>query len=276
MKRLIDLFFRHRFTLLFLILQTLSLGILYSSAHYQRSKWTGWTSEVENTLFGWRSDLKSYFSLKEWNEQLRQENAVLRSLMKDSHFELYSRDSTDVDTLRNRQYLYRQAQVINNSIALENNTLTLDKGRVHGVLPGMGVLSEKGIVGVVLSCSAHYSTVLSLLHSRFSTSGRVRNSSYFGRVFWPGSDHRRARIEDVPVESKLDKGDLIYSSSHSSVFPPDQLIGTVALIERTAATDFLSGELELSVDFADLNSVYVVQDLMRAERDSLESLNPAF
>ena len=276
MKRLIDLLFRHRFTLLFLFLQALALGTLYSSAHYQRSKWTGWTSEVENSLFSWRSDLRSYFSLKQQNEQLRQENAALRSLMKESHFELFSRDSLQIDTLHNRQFQYRAARVINNSISMENNTLTLDKGRVHGILPGMGVISDKGIVGVVLSCSAYYSTVLSLLHSRFSTSGHIHSTGYFGRVFWPGGDHRRARIEDVPIESKLSKGDLIYSSAHSSVFPPDQSIGRIFIVERSEATDFLSGELQLSVDFADLNSVYVVQNLLRPERDSLESLKPAF
>ena len=68
----------------------------------------------------------------------------------------------------NNNFIYKSTKIINNSINKRNNYLTINKGTAQGVRDGMGVITQKGVVGIVQSSSKNYSIVISLLHSKTS------------------------------------------------------------------------------------------------------------
>ena len=93
------------------------------------------------------------------------ENAKLKSLI--SHKNKSNLKSLD-------PYQHISATIINNSVAKSNNYLTLDKGRLDGIKKGMGVVSNRGVIGIIKETSKHFSTVLSILHSQSKISVSIK------------------------------------------------------------------------------------------------------
>ena len=68
----------------------------------------------------------------------------------------------------------------------------------------------------------------------------------------------------------LQKGDTIVTTSHSSRFPPDIMIGTVESFELNNAT-YYDVRVKIHTDMAALNNVLVVKYLDAEERETLEN-----
>lgn len=270
MRRLLDFLVRHRMLLLFLLLQAVSLLLTIRQRPFQRAQYLGMSAELSGFLYEQRTHVSEFFSLREQNRQLSEENARLQSLLKAHYFELYSTKEEKLDTLLMRKYVFTSAQVINSSFTRRDNLITLNKGSVHGLEAGMGVISAHGVIGAIKACSRHYATVIPLLHSRFSTSGTIGNTHYFGTVRWDARDYRFAQLEDIPLQAPVAKGDTIFSTAISGIFPPHIAIGVVESVEAGGDDLFKQAQLRLSVDFSRLNQVQVVEHLLLAERDSLE------
>src|SRR5690606_12875335 len=114
------------------------------------------------------------FSLKSVNQDLSTENALLRSQLEIEKNKSRQFIPTAADSVRINQMKFYPAKVINNSTSRFANYLTLNKGILDGVKPGMGVISNMGIVGRVKNCSDHFSTVISLLHEKFNVSAKIK------------------------------------------------------------------------------------------------------
>lgn len=276
MRRLLAFLFRYRLTIIFLLVESACLGWMFYAKSYPRSVVFRNTQNVTAVLQSWRSSVGDFFSLQEQNRKLNEENARLRSALRSSYFELFSAEADQQwDTLMRKRYSYFPAKVINHSFTRRNNYLSLDKGRVHGIKEGMGVISEDGLVGVVKSCSKHFSTVVPLLHSRFRTSGQLQKSAHFGTVRWPGRHYRNAMLEDIPRQASLSLGDTVYSTSYSGVFPAGIPIGRVMDFSDESEDLFKNAELRLSVDFSALRHVQVVASHLWPELDSLQTATEA-
>ena len=135
-------------------------------------------------IYGGVNNFKQYFQLSEISDSLALENARLRKLLYNTEVdELAKRDSlfNQDSTL---QYSYITAKVINNSINLNNNKITLDKGSNSGISQRMGVIDANGIVGIVKEVNKNFSVVLSVLHRNIRVSAAVKNKGYFGSMEW--------------------------------------------------------------------------------------------
>ena len=175
-----------------------------------------------------------------------------------------------VDTVHKQQYTFVTAKVINNSVNRRNNYLTLNKGGLQGIKPEMGVVCAEGIVGIIKDTSGHFSSVLSLLHKDARISAKVKKSGYIGSLVWDGYDFRHATLKDIALHVKLTRGDSIVTSSFSSIFPEGIMIGTVEDIETKEGDKFYSITVKLSTDFSNLSSVYIVENMLKGEQQSLE------
>ena len=69
-------------------------------------------------------------------------------------------------------YSFVMADVVNNSVTYLSNYITVNKGRKDGVEPDMGVVSERGVVGIVSTVSDHFSVVIPLLNPKFKLAAR--------------------------------------------------------------------------------------------------------
>lgn len=253
-------------------MQGVCVFLLVRNSKYQRAAILGASNEFAGNIYEGYSRVTDYLTLGEENRVLAEENARLRRMDSTAFYDLgYSLVAVN-DSNSQQQYQYISARVINNSINRINNYLTIDKGSIHGILPEMAVLGPNGVVGIVKDVSEHYSTVISVLHSSTKVSSKIKKNDYFGSTMWDGKDPETAKLLDIPSHAQLEVGDSIVTSTYSGIFPRDILIGTVSELGNSGES-FRDIRIQLSTNFRNISYVYVVRDLFKAERDTLEATN---
>ena len=134
MRSLLDFIVRHSYVFLFILLETLSLVLLFGFNDRQNEAFMTSANVMSGTLLEWRTDVEHYFGLRKENAGLMEENARLRSLL----YEL-----TDSQYVETERRLSSEgvivARVIDNSVRKDDNYITIDKGKRDGIAPGMGV-----------------------------------------------------------------------------------------------------------------------------------------
>lgn len=282
MRNLLEFLSKYYHWLLFLVLEVVSIVLLFQYNSYQGSVWFSTSNALVGKVYEVDAAIESFFSLTKVNENLTRRNFYLERQVNQLR-RLYAditRDTTVVERAE-LEFLSRYelipAKVVSNSIDRTDNLMTIDRGRKDGVEVDMGVACGNGVVGVVYLVSDHYSVVMPVLnyHSRISCS--IRHRGYFGYLKWSGGDASIAYVEDVPRHAKFKRGDWVETSGYSSIFPPGVLVGKI--VEVYNSRDGLSYKLkvQLTTDFGNVRDVCVISDkgiaertrLMEAARDSM-------
>lgn len=273
MRKLILFLVRYFTVILFLLLQGLAFFLIYRSQPYQHSTLYGLHAAWSGRIFETQDNISNYFKLGRINQNLADENAALRTANKAAYFSLYSQKDTVKDTVYRQQYAYVEAQVVGSSHTKLNNYITINRGKVHGIAPDMGVLSSHGVIGVVKDVSAHYATVIPIIHSKSLLSVDFKKNAFFGTLSWDGKNYRTAQLSDIPREAQFTIGDTIVSSPRSLAFPPGIFVGTVEAFEQNPEDLSYVVSVRLAQNFAALDYVYVINNMMRLERQQLEAQN---
>ncbi|MFA8433993.1 MAG: rod shape-determining protein MreC [Marinifilaceae bacterium] len=271
MKNLISFIVRFHFTILFIFLEVICVALLVRNNNYQKAKFLNSSNALSGGIYNSVSSIGDYLSLARVNEELAKENARLHNLLEESYKLSVDSSFRFVDTLYQQQYVYRWARVINNSVNKQLNYVTINKGSLQGITPEMAVVTDKGIVGMVLSVSQNYSTVISLLNHRLNISAKIRKNNYYGPLSWDGKDYRKVKLSHIPSHVVVSRGDTIVTSGYSSIFPEGKVIGTVSEVKSTTGGNFHDISVDLSIDFRQLSYVQVVGDLLKEERLELEN-----
>lgn len=272
MYRLLQLLHSYRAFLLLLFIEIVCIWLLVGNNPYHSAAYFRTSNAIVGNIYQAKEDISQYFRLPEVNEELAYDNARLREVLAQTQVPIVV-NSTE-DSLKNvksiRDYNYLPAKVINNSTRLAHNYLTIDKGRVNGVEPGMGVVSFNGIVGKVMSVSKNFATVSSLLNTDVYVSAYLKRNNTFGSIHWDGREILSTKLLFVPRHINLEKGDTIVTSGYNSVFPENILIG---FIEDFGPEDdsWYDIDIALSNDFSKLAYVYVVKNPLKEERLELET-----
>ena len=222
-------------------------------------------------IYNTRANISQFFSLPFVNEELAKDNARLREELSRSSVPIIvssKKDSLEL-TKPEAGYGFLYAKVINNSTQFNHNFITINKGKMHGVEPGMGVVSSEGVVGKVMSVSKNFSTVSSVLNTDVFVSALINRNKTFGSVKWDGRDALTSKLLFVPRHIDLIVGDTIVTSGYNAVFPEKIKIG---YINEFAPQDdsFYDIDITLANDFSRLAYVYIVKNPIREERQELE------
>ena len=275
MRTLLEILGKYYHWLIFVLLEVVSLVLLFQFNHYQNSVWLTTANTVVGRINDWEQQALRYMTLGEVNEALTQRNLLLeqnnRALAQ--HINELSHDSTRSERLqadRLEGIKLIPARITTNSVMRRDNLMTINVGEADGVLPEMGVVSGTGIVGIVFMTSPHYSIVLPLLNSRSNISCRLRGTKYFGSLKWDGAHPLYAILDDIPRHARFKIGDIVETSGFSSVFPAGLFVGKVKTIENS--DDGLSYKLQvhLGTDFSRLQDVCIVQQRFQSEIHTLE------
>jgi rod shape-determining protein MreC len=273
MRNLFLLLWRNNFTLLFVLLQFLSLFLIVKNNRFQQVSVFNSTNKVVGSIMEVVSYVTEYMHLRENNENLARENAMLKSMLPDAFYENRIVSNLITDSARLQTYSYINARVINNSVNKRNNFITLDKGRIHGIKSEMGVISSNGVVGIVKDVSEHFCTVMSVLHKNVKISTRFKNNNYFGSVSWNGKDNSIAQFTEISKHVKFSIGDTVVTTKYSSIFPENVMIGTIKEASVDQGGNFHVIEILLSTDFENLSHVYIVNNVLKEEQILLEDKN---
>lgn len=254
----------------FLLLLVLSFFILISNNLYQRSAFINSSNAVTGELFSSVSDVRSYFQLKKENEALLEENARLKSLMRDAYYVDTVTAIQINDSIYKQRYAYIDAQVINNSVDKKYNYITLNRGAIHGVKKNQGVICKDGVVGVVVKVSDRFCTVMSVLNRKTSIPPKIDTLMYFGSVKWDGDAFDVAQLTDINQFAPIKEGQKVFTSGYSEHYPEGVLIGEIAEVSLKDANNFYDIQVKLSTNFTSLRSVYIIQNLFKEQILELE------
>ena len=257
---------------LLVIFFTISLILLINNNSYQRASVWNSSNQVVGTAYERVNEFSSYLVLGKTNDSLAAENARLRNLLKSSYYNDSVKQITVKDSVLKQQYTYTVARVINNSVHQKNNYLTINRGSKHGIKKGMGVIASSGVVGIILNVSENFSTVRSLLHTETKISASVDGN--IGSLVWGEGnyDSRFALLKDIQSHLTIKKGARV-TTSEFSLFPPGTNIGSVSESDTRDGNSALNIKVKLDTDFAKLQYVYVIINLLSEEQLNLEAQN---
>ena len=282
MNNLLAFLARHSHWLLFVVLEAVSLTLLFQFNSYQGSVWFTSANAVTGKLYEVNASVESFISMGTINEQLTSRHVYLERQVKQLS-DLLERASGDSLLLRSEQarlldqYRLIPAKVVGNSINKKDNLITIDKGSLDGIRPDMGVVGGEGIVGVVYLVSPHYSIVIPVLNSHSNISVMIAERGYFGVLRWEGGDSHTAYVDDIPRHARFNGGDNIVTSGYSALFPPGIHVGKVYRTYNSPDGTSYRLRITLATDFGNLRDVCVINDaklkervtLMRAAQDSI-------
>ena len=250
-------------------MESFSFYLLFQNNHFHRSKFAGFTRNIEGSYRKKATNIKDYLALRKINQHLTQENEILRNQIESVIFAGGVIDTTMTSSKIDNKYI--SARIVNNSTNKQHNFITLDKGRIDSIKPEMGVISTDGLVGIVKGVSEHYSTVMSILNKDTRISAKIKKNDYYGSLEWTGSNYRQALLKEIPHHVDIVKGDTIVTSGFSSIFPEGILIGFVEDYELVGG-NFFQIRINLSTNFKNLTHVYVFDNQTKDEQKKLEEL----
>jgi rod shape-determining protein MreC len=268
MQRILLFLFKIRAFLLFVLLEVIAIWMIASNNSQQGAAFFNSSNQFIGSILDTQNDVVEYFSLSSVNKSLVDKNAELLTELEklrqpaDSVF-------IELDSVLSSTFQFKGAKVINNSLRLTQNHLTINKGSNHGIKQGMGVFNEEGVVGRVKSVSKNYASIISLLHTELLISSKIKSNDVFGSTKWDGKNPRMAKLMYVPRHVVVEVGDEIVTSGYNAIFPEGIPIGIVVEIRPGPETNYLDITIELATDFSKISYVYLVENFQQQELDSL-------
>ena len=278
MIRIFNIFFKFKAYFLLIILIIVSSFLIFQNNNIQikqiRSNTIlaiGYLQENFSDFFNmiW---IPHILSIAEENNVLRKQNVILSeelSRLREASLENI-RLKKLLEFKQSSKYNLVTAKVVGKSINLIRNYLTLNVGSDDGVNINMPVISEKGLVGKVISVSDKYCIVEILKSKNFKASVIIERSRVPGILNWNGGEN--LIISEVAKNLDIRVGDIVKTSEYSSIFPDNIEVGTVVAVSYDTGNLFQKVEVKSYVDFSTIEETFVLLYKPDSSRVILEKL----
>ncbi|MBA4738718.1 MAG: rod shape-determining protein MreC [Flavobacteriaceae bacterium] len=255
MQRIIYFLIRNKNFILFLTLLSISISLNFSYNEYNKSKFINSSNFIFSSLYDTKFTVSKYLNLELQNQLLLEENKNLKRILFNSETPTKSFDS-----INSIGFEVMTASVIKNSYSKANNFITINKGAKHGIGIDNGVISSKGVVGIIDKTTTNYSRLISILNTNFLLNAKFKNSNYFGVLSWNGKDINKVQLKDVPKQAKIKIGDTIVTGGNSLIFPKGILIGYIQSFKLDNSENYLELEVNLSTDMTNIENLYIINN----------------
>lgn len=270
MQQIINFLLRNKNFLLFLFLLLLAISFTIQSHSYHRSKVISSTNFISGGLYKWQASLGAYFDLKTTNERLLIENERLRNQLTIATIDTAKSKYIDTSTY-DIPYSYYRANVIRNDYQKIDNYILIDKGTNDSIKIDMGVITDKGIVGIVEGTSANYARVISILNSSSRINAGLKNSDQYGSLLWDGKDPNIVQLATIPRQAIIKKGDTIITHGRSTIFPKGIGIGVISNYTMNQNNSYYLIDVTLFNDMTDIGYVYAIENHNAEEIKTLQT-----
>ena len=163
-----------------------------------------------------------------------------------------------------------EAKVVNNTISLPTNYLTIHRGYRQGVRSNMGVTGPQGIVGSVINVSENFAIVMSVLHPQFRVVAKLKKGGETGTIYWDGISPAFISMRGIPRSANVVVGDTVVTSQITSLFPAGLLVGTISEIVPDNTSNFFNLKLRTATNFSNIEYAYVLDNVQYDEQKRLE------
>ena len=257
--------------ILFLLLEGISFYLIITYNDAQAKIYHNTINVISGSIANQASYIRGYFSLNEQNSILLKENAKLKSKL----FNLAEKQGSkpedlDLKFTQNQIFNLISARVVNNSISLRNNFLSLNKGRKAGITENQGVIGENGVIGITKAVNDNYTTVMSIFNSQTKISARIKDKGYFGSLVWNNNgDVRYMTLNDIPKHVPIKLGDKVETSGYSNLFPSGINVGKIVGKRIPPGSSTYELKVKLYQDMTKIKFAYVVINYETPALDSL-------
>lgn len=208
-------------------------------------------NSVDNDIVAENEELKAEI------EELKLDNSRLSSLEKDN------KELSELLGTKQKfsQYNTVAARKIGQDFNNWNNVFIIDKGSNDGIAEDMIVISQGGLVGKIISTTPSTSNVATILDESSSVSvvsTRTNDIAFVnGDLNLIGTN--TCRLDYLDSSTPIFLNDELFTSSISSLYPPDISVGYVSEIV-TDDNNEKTATVTTTVDFDNLNTVLVIQE----------------
>lgn len=258
---------------IFILMEVAALSMLKHNGEMQNL----WISRASHSfmakVWGGSDNIAHYLSLGKENERLAQENAVLNRRLQyylDRDADRYSQALTD-EIESTSDFAFSPATILKMSRNKQHNYFIINRGSEDGIRPQSGIVTNKGVVGIIDAVDKHYSYGLSFMNPGVSVSARIGKEGAVGPLFWDGVSMNKGVLREIPLQHKIHEGDTVSTSGYSAIFPPDIPLGVTGK-SRIVNGAVYEIEVRLFENFSALRYVTVVENIGRDEIISLENL----
>lgn len=273
MQQILSFFFKNKNTLLFLLLELIAIVFTIQSHSFHKSKFVNSANFITGGIYNKINNVKEFVLLKKENIRLAEENVELKTLLELQGISDSTSSATVIDTVNfHQKYSYIAAKIINNEYRNSNNYLTLNKGTSNGVKSDLGVVNNKGIIGITKSVSNRYVTVLSVLNVNYQINVKLVKSHHFGSLSWDSKDYRTVQLLYLPIQAAIKIGDTLITGGKSTIFPEGIPVGTIKSF-NTNNNNYENISVTLFNDMSALSYVEIIDNLDKKEIKNLEEIS---
>jgi rod shape-determining protein MreC len=156
----------------------------------------------------------------------------------------------------NPQYDYVAATVIGREISPFLQYIIIDKGSDHGILHGMPVVTQQGLVGKVDAVIAAASRIKLITDSTSVVNVRLQTAKTEAQL--RGSLTGDVSLDMIPLDVIVEPGDVVLTSGLGGNYPPNVFVGQILSVQKRNNALFQTASVQPIVDFNTLNAVLVI------------------
>jgi rod shape-determining protein MreC len=208
--------------------------------------------------------------LRQENLKLQTENSQLKGQVIELQKQLSETNilSALVDFARaNPTNRYQAAAVIGYDPSPFLRYVIINRGSDDGLLRGMPVVTQQGLVGRVAAVNAAAARVQLITDSSSRVNVRLQPTNTQAVLL--GSLTGEVTLDMIPQEVDLQTGNLIVTSGLGGGFPADILVGQVTGVRSREQDLFQRATVQTAVDFTQLEIVLVIVNFKQVEFQTL-------
>lgn len=226
---------------------------------------------INNTgswIFDTANDFKTLSKVLEENEKLKEQNAELTNQLMIAKIEQYELENLrELFNLSEKYPTYEK--VAANVIAKDSGnwfaSFTINRGEKDGLEPGMNVIADGGLVGIITDVGPNYAKVRSIIDDANNVSAMVPstgdNFNVSGNLKTMNESMVITFSELRDAENLVKVGDPVLTSYVSDQYHQGILIGYISSIENGPNNLTKIGTITPVADFERLEDVLVIKKI---------------
>ncbi|MBI4948281.1 rod shape-determining protein MreC [Candidatus Berkelbacteria bacterium] len=148
------------------------------------------------------------------------------------------------------------AKIVNFSPSGAYQAITIGLGSEDGIKEGQAVISQGFLIGKVKNVSVKTAEVWLLTNRNVITPVRLTNSQTTGLL---KGGIRGLVVDNIPVDTKVAKGELVVTSSLEGLYPEGIAIGEVIDIIHREEEIFITLRISTPINISSITYVFIVK-----------------
>lgn len=268
-------FFKNKLTVTVIVLSVTFLVLIGISASRNIKGLEGSAgnalSPIQKVAYGINRGVKDFVdfflnfsSVREENEDLKEENNKLKDEL--AEYSDLAQENEKLKALLDFQEQRTEYDYISTNIIGTRGSILegyiLDKGSDDGVKKDMVVISSDGLVGKITSVAKNWCILECIINENIAVSVMPESTREKTGILQGYTDSNTnenlTKINYLPMDSKIKKGDVILTSGLGAVYPKEIRVGKVVSVEEDKVQFMKTAIVKPYVDFDTLENLMII------------------